>query len=159
MKQTTLIAVAVTLAGGMGYGLSAVAQHGDGGPGGRHGHGAEFLKSIDTNEDGSISRDEAMARQAQMFERADADADGLVTLDEMSAFREAEREERRRRRREAGFSELDANGDGAVSADEFADRAAPLFDRLDANGDDIISAEEIENAGPPHGGRRRGRKG
>ncbi len=42
-----------------------------------------------------------------------------------------------------GFSQLDANGDGALELGEFASVARAGFDRLDANGDSLLSHEEL----------------
>ena len=51
----------------------------------------ERMKAADNNADGKISREEANAslpRIAKNFDAIDADKDGLVTKDEMRAFRE-----------------------------------------------------------------------
>ena len=63
--------------------------------------------------------------------------------------------------REEVFTEADANGDGALSATEFASfhdlmRArmeASHFAKIDADGSGGITLEELEAAKPPRGGR------
>ncbi|WP_084615387.1 EF-hand domain-containing protein [Roseivivax isoporae] len=45
--------------------------------------------------------------------------------------------------RGAGFSRLDANGDGTVSAEEFEDPAGARFAAADADGDGELTAEEM----------------
>jgi Ca2+-binding EF-hand superfamily protein len=48
---------------------------------------AEFLKRIDTNADGSISRDEwtAAGRPAERFDLVDREQDGKITIAELEA--------------------------------------------------------------------------
>lgn len=46
---------------------------------------ADRLKSLDLNNDGKISKDEADERMADRFESFDTDGDGGVTLDELTA--------------------------------------------------------------------------
>jgi len=56
--------------------------------------------------------------------------------------------------RENNFAEIDADGDGAVTQDEFtaamadraASRAAATFNRLDADGDGILSRDADSRA-------------
>jgi hypothetical protein len=48
--------------------------------------GAErLLKRLDKNQNGTIEREEVPEKQRNIFERADADGDGVVTLDEIAA--------------------------------------------------------------------------
>ena len=66
----------------------------------RHGHRGGFMKRMDGDRDGKLSRDEVLAaqqRQLAMFDRADADKDGALTRDEMRAARDAMRAEHRKR--------------------------------------------------------------
>ncbi len=55
----------------------------------------------------------------------------------------------------AGFARLDADGDGAVSAEEFTDPAGARFAALDANGDGQVSPAEIAAHAETHRDRRR----
>ena len=74
-----------------------------------------------------------------MFEAFDLNADGQVTREEVDQFR-ADR-----------FAEIDTNGDGTVSEDEFvahaqaraAERAVERFNALDADGDGILNADVL----------------
>jgi len=52
---------------------------------GHHGHGNKGFGHADTNGDGAISRDEALARSDKRFARIDANGDGVITQDEMKA--------------------------------------------------------------------------
>ncbi|OSQ45641.1 EF-hand domain-containing protein [Marivita geojedonensis] len=56
-------------------------------------------------------------------------------------------------RRTEMFAELDTNGDGSVSAEEFANRATP-FARADADGDGFLTAEEIAAMGQERSAQR-----
>ena len=60
---------------------------------GNHGHGAHF-KRMDTDKDGKVSRAEALAAAEAAFARADANADGFITAEEIQAVRKAHRGQR-----------------------------------------------------------------
>jgi Ca2+-binding EF-hand superfamily protein len=72
-----------------------------GGEGGRGKHAQKAhqrLKEADKDHDGRISRSEAeasMPRLAKNFDRIDADKDGFVTREEMRAFHEQQRAQRK----------------------------------------------------------------
>ena len=53
--------------------------------------GARMLKSLDTDGDGKVSKAEALAAAAARFDRADANKDGFLTLEEMKAARHGNR--------------------------------------------------------------------
>ena len=55
---------------------------------GKHRHGDRF-KRMDTDNDGKISRAEALAAAEAMFARADANKDGFVTPDELRGLRKS----------------------------------------------------------------------
>ncbi len=58
---------------------------------GKHrGHGRHFNR-VDTDNDGKVSRVEALAAAEAMFTRADANADGFVTREEMRAAHKSHR--------------------------------------------------------------------
>ena len=56
----------------------------------KHGRGGH-LKMMDTDNDGKLSRNEALAAAAARFDAADANKDGFVTPEEMKAARHAHR--------------------------------------------------------------------
>jgi Ca2+-binding EF-hand superfamily protein len=107
----------------------------------RHGHGHGFerlLKAADTNGDGVLSRDEALAFAAQRFDALDANHDGQLTADEIRASFRQKRAER--------WKKIDTDGDGRISKAEAqanAPRLAARFDQLDANGDGYLTPEEL----------------
>ena len=63
--------------------------------------------------------------------------------------------------KDAAFAEADANGDGKLTPDEFAnfrtimrDKVEALrFTKMDTNGDGVISKDELDAAHPHHGAR------
>jgi len=58
---------------------------------GKHrGHGGHFER-VDTDKDGKVSKAEALAAAEALFTRADANADGFVTREEMGAGRKSHR--------------------------------------------------------------------
>jgi Ca2+-binding EF-hand superfamily protein len=57
---------------------------------GHHRHGG-YLKRMDTDGDGKVSRAEALSAAEAAFARADANADGFVTKEEMRAAHKAHR--------------------------------------------------------------------
>jgi Ca2+-binding EF-hand superfamily protein len=104
---------------------------------GHRGGGMHHLARADANEDGNITREEFLARPTQMFDRMDADNDGVISAAERPQRRErpdgAERRER---------PNFDSNGDGLISRSEHAAMGAGMFERLDANNDGSISQDE-----------------
>lgn len=141
------LALAAILAGTTTLGVAGFAaaeRHGG------HGKG-HMMEKLDTNGDGQISRAEVDALKAERFSRADANSDGSLTMDEMEAFHEAERERRKEERKQRRFERRDANGDGVISADEFDSRGDRMFDRVDANDDDVITKDEMKAMKKKHG--------
>lgn len=121
-------------------------------------HASRMLHHMDQNGDELISIEEFRGPgKRNIFDRADLDGDGTVTLTEWQTHfsdlankhqrsQEIHREEMESRM-SARFAKMDINNDGWVTADE-ARLAA--FHRMDENDDGFISVDEIR---PPH--RRR----
>jgi Ca2+-binding EF-hand superfamily protein len=105
--------------------------------------GDRIFRKADTNRDGAISKDEALAARQHLFARLDRNSDGVIDRDEIEGARDAimARAEAAEARLGNAMRRLDTNGDGKVSADEFrADTS--LFDLADRNGDGKISPDE-----------------
>ena len=124
--------IAVLLTTGVAIaGATAVSAQG---PGQRSG---ERFERLDANNDGELTLEEMTAKQAAMIEEADADGNGAVSKAEMQAFRQAKRAERN----------PDRNDDGVIDRTEFLNAAQDRFDRLDADGDGLLSEDERPRKG------------
>ena len=131
-------------------------EHGEhAGRGGEHGQRlSAMMEQWDTNEDGQLTKEEFKGPD-EMFERLDADGDGVITKAEVEAVR-AQRGQRGgdpAQRWQHMLERVDANNDGQISKDEFQGEDE-VFDRLDGNGDGTLSQEEFVAAT-----RRRGQGG
>jgi Ca2+-binding EF-hand superfamily protein len=105
-----------------------------------------LLDRFDVNQDGAVSQDEVQAVHQAVFTTADVNADGFLTIDELETAHLQQREEHLADR----FAELDQNGDGSISADEFATNGrnpqcqpAGHFTEMDSNGDSLVTLEEM----------------
>jgi hypothetical protein len=90
-----------------------------------------------------------------MFATMDADSDGFVTQDEAKAAHQAMRDQAEAEGRGPGqrmFEMADTDGDGKISADEFAATAPMKFERMDANGDGVITKDEVQHKSHGMGG-------
>lgn len=87
----------------------------------------------DLNNDGRLTRAEARAARAAMFDRLDANHDNAVSAEERAAAQRGRR----------AFDRADANNDGRVSRAEFESQPMRLFDRFDADNNDVLDAEEL----------------
>lgn len=104
------------------------------------------MRGMDTNNDGTITREEFDAGHQGAdirFQSADTDRDGAVSRKEFDALGQA--------RRNQAFADLDANKDGKLSPDEMESRRTAMFDRMDANRDGRITAEEMGPGKMGHG--------
>lgn len=108
------------------------------------------LELLDTNGDGTISREEIAAEHQRLLGAADVDGDGQLSPDEF-------------RRRGALFLRLgtttffdliDTNGDQKISVEELNQPMARWFARRDTNGDGKIDIQEFDqdrgSFGPRH---------
>jgi hypothetical protein len=103
----------------------------------------EWLSRIDLDGDGAVTREEWAVHQAAGFDRVDANRDGKLTMAEMHAALQPQRES------EAAkvFQRWDLNKDGFVTREEFLGRDFPGFKMLDTDGDGNITADELRNRG------------
>ena len=154
----------------------AVAQQEPATGGKPHGW-AKMLEKADTNKDGAISLDEALAAAKARFARTDTNNDGKITQQEAMAWHQQHHDRMMARGgpdgREGGrpgwrgpggpvgpggpgamLARLDADHDGKLTRAEFE---AP-FDRMDTNHDGVVDQAEMAAArermaqGRPEGG-------
>ncbi|MBB3910369.1 EF-hand domain-containing protein [Sphingomonas desiccabilis] len=120
---------------------------------------AGLMTMIDTNKDGVVTRDEAMAAADLQFARMDQNKDGKVDATEMRpphrrggapaaadgkapAGKPAPGMHRAGGMGQRMLARVDTNKDGAISREEFRAAAATRFERMDANRDGRIDAAE-----------------
>lgn len=128
-------------------------EHRRGRRGGHRGEGMHRLASADANNDGNITREEFLARPNEMFQRLDANNDGVISTAERP--QRAERGERGERRGDRpDRPNPDADGNGTFSRAEFTAMGAHFFERLDANNDGRVTQEEAQAARGPRRGDR-----
>ncbi len=108
--------------------------------------GGTFLKEMDTNNDGVITKKEFDAFHDARFKELDANHDGKITKDEIDAVHQ-KMMEHGKERMEHRFDETDVNHDGFLSKDE-AEIGMPMvfahFDDVDTNKDGKLSKEEFD---------------
>lgn len=126
---------------------------------------AKHFEQMDVNKDGKLDRADREAMHArmaaEMFDRADTNKDGMISRDEWTAgaarFAGMQREQREHggmgigmRGRPMMMKHMDmmadADGDRAISRQEFEARALQHFDRVDTNKDGKITADERAQA-------------
>ncbi len=124
---------------------------------------ARMFTRLDANKDGKVSKPEAESvmgqrmaakgkpatrgggRAARVFNRADNNRDGFLTLAELSAApKPTPKADRSRHGGMIGrlFTAADANRDGRVSQAELQSAALQRFDRADADRDGQVTPEE-----------------
>jgi hypothetical protein len=160
-KIATAAGLAVLLAGvgiagasyadGYGWGhhggQSAGGHHGMGSDGnwGRHGsrHGRQMLQmfeSYDSNGDGKLTQAEIDETRGARLARFDTDGNGSLNLTEYQAlWLDAMRE-----RMVDRFQDLDDDGDGAVTKEEFARPFARMVRYMDMNDDGALGRDDMD---------------
>lgn len=115
-------------------------------------------KSIDSNEDGVITRAEAenagAKRLLKGFAEIDADGNGELTRTELKAHKQKRMQARGDKAREA-----DTDGNGSLSSDEAAtagmQRLVDNFEKIDADGDGEVTREEMQKFRHAKGGKKK----
>ena len=102
----------IVIAGGLALSSIVVASLAVAGNIGHHHKRQQLVHatSIDSNSDGQLTRDEALAHSRTRFDRLDVNGDGLVSPDEYGA------------RLVNMFARMDANGNGILEGDELPRR-------------------------------------
>ncbi|KMY65674.1 hypothetical protein AAU61_21085 [Desulfocarbo indianensis] len=133
---------------------------------------ASQIAEADADGDGALSLEESQA-PAELFNQADTDGDGFLSESELLAMMQKVRSEGPPQGLDEGgqppqmpsaeemaariIEEHDADGDGALSAEE-SESPAEMFSAADADGDGLVTEDELvammENMkpeGPPQG--------
>ena len=90
---------------------------------------------VDTNHDGQIDIEEFHARLVEVYYKADADKDGVMSVNEYERLPFS-----------GAFIDADANGDGKISLTEFVTIRFRQFETADSNHDTQLSVEEVVTA-------------
>jgi len=114
------------------------------------------LSLIDTDNDGSVSREEWMAYQGRFFDALDKNKDGFLDADEF--FRSASDNVipfatlgySHGLMTKPMFGKIDANHDGKISKQEFVDYQMKVFDHMDKQKTQQLNIAEVL-AGKPGG--------
>lgn len=119
------------------------------------GHKPDFA-TLDADGNGEVTLAEIQAHGATRFAAADTDASQSLDRDELLARFNKEVSDRMERRVDRMIERFDANGDGALSADEFPDRSEKMAERLmklDVDQSGGLSEEELAAAKKDRKGR------
>lgn len=108
------------------------------------------FSSIDTNDDGKMSRAEFQVSVALSFRELDLDGDGRATREEVLLLERMAEDARETARKEHCRTNPDCNGDGAVDLQEFVTyETERMLERLDADKDGKITLQTfLVFAGP-----------
>jgi len=107
----------------------------------RHGGGMyKHFDEIDANADGFVTQDEMTAHHAAKFAEKDTDGDGALSKDEMKASMMARME----KRLDHMFSRMDEDNDGKLAQSEMGHKSDRMFGMVDTDGDGKISKDEAK---------------
>lgn len=136
--------------GGMGprFGRGGPGGPGFGGPGGMR----EAMAQFDTDKDGKLTQAEIDAGLSGKLTANDKDSNGSLSLAEFEALWL----EQTRPMMVRAFQNRDADGDGAVTAEEFGRGLDGIVARMDRNGDDALDQSDRPQRGDRRGGPGRG---
>ncbi len=98
-----------------------------------------FLRDADTNADGQISFEEAMAASGKRFARFDRNKDGAVDKSDLDLLRNEIVDYRVKRL----MHRFGASGDGKLTKEQFAKFRNDRFARMDYNSDGELSRDEL----------------
>lgn len=119
-----------------------------GGPGGGGPPvGERFVKFMDANHDGKVSREE-FAKVQQLFDTLDSDHNGELSQEEMNGFFRALNDAQTQATGGVDannlFAKYDKNKDGKLTADEMTEERT--FKALDLNKDGAVTRDEADQA-------------
>lgn len=92
------------------------------------------LKALDTDNDGTVSLDEAQKAAAAKFDALDADKDGTVDKTEAKGLMSKK-----------AFGMSDPDKDGTIDKTEYAAAVEAAFKKADPDGDGTLDAKELSS--------------
>ncbi len=113
---------------------------------------------LDSNKDGTVSKAELAAAQAEALKRAEAEREQKMQAEfkkldtdnngslSMSEFRAAAPAVRARTTADQAMAQFDANKDGKITVEEYDKPRLALFDKVDANHDGKVTPQEVAAA-------------
>ena len=105
-----------------------------------------LFKSVDTNDDGNISKEEAEQKApaiAENFDKIDANHDGVLSKKEFKIFWIASEKKRREFSQHLEQADLDKNGMLSREEAEGLPNLSAHFDEIDSNHDGQLVIKEI----------------
>lgn len=104
----------------------------------------DVFEHADANGDGLISLEEFKASRAQQFGRMDRNGDGVVAKSDFGRI--LQMRPQIGERLDAMITAADANRDGRVTRAEFLAAPTPMFGRADVNRDGVVDKAELAQA-------------
>jgi Ca2+-binding EF-hand superfamily protein len=92
------------------------------------------LKSVDTDNDGTVDMDEARVAANALFDQLDGDHDGTLDRKELRGHVSAKE-----------LAAADPDHDGTLTKDEYANLVASRFKAADPDSDGTLDAKEIKS--------------
>jgi Ca2+-binding EF-hand superfamily protein len=118
-------------------------------------HREKRFEGMDSDKNGSISKEEWLAAQQaraeRKFQRMDKDSNGSISTEEYQSCNHKGKHKHGHKHKGGKFSarifsHMDTNGDGVVTQDESHAAWTNWYKKLDANGDGTVTADEIAKA-------------
>jgi hypothetical protein len=102
--------------------------------------GPGMFEHANTNHDGLVSLDEFKAARSDAFAKRDKNSDGVIDDTDMPKLASARPKVREAVERMS--AKLDLDHDGRITQQEFIDGAVPIFTKADTSGDGMIDTTE-----------------
>ncbi len=122
------------------------------GYGHRGGRVAEYIKELDKNNDGIISKEEYDVGMIERFKKADKTGKNQLSRADVEAMVREQLEKQVQRMSDGIYRYTDTNKDGIISKDEWDASQKVRFERMDKNKDGKIDDTEMKHRGRGRGG-------